>query len=317
MPDNRCGRGRRHRSRLAAGALTIALATTGCSAVSSLAARQAPGGTASSAAANGASGTSLAAPGSAVPPNPAGPPKDPFAGTPADHWADGTAGIVTPKAEPIGGYTKAQVADAYQTTKKLLVAAYLNKQTLLGGPPTAFGDLLVSQQRTWLVQNLNKTGVDKDGYSMSSRAMVMAFKPGDAQLIGDVIKVHGTMSAKTTVRRGQEELDVQVDYLFTYAVEPPRRPTQWMRVVSEAVWTVAFGSWQGASSAFAPWVETTATGGGVSGAECGTSDGYVYPDYPAPVTGDPSASVSPTGTPIDPYKLGQHFSGACQNSTGT
>lgn len=316
MPDNRYGRGRRHRSRLAAGALTIALATTGCSAVSSLAARQAPGGTAGSAAANGASGTSLAAPGSAVPPNPAGPPKDPFAGTPADHWADGTAGIVTPKAEPIGGYTKAQVADAYQTTKKLLVAAYLDKHTLLGGPPAAFEDLLIAPQRTWFVRNLNKIGLDKDGSSLSSREMVMAFAPGDARLIGDVIKVRGTMSAKTAVRQGQEELDVQVDYLFAYAVEPPGRPAQWMRVVPEAVWTVEFGSWQGTSATFAPWVQ--ATGGGVSGAQCSSKDGYQHPAYQVPAITVPNPSGSPSGKPINPYALNGARNGqACQATTGT
>jgi hypothetical protein len=47
--------------------------------------------------------------GTASPANlPGGPPGDPFAGTPADGWADGAAGIVTPPARPTGGFTAAQ-----------------------------------------------------------------------------------------------------------------------------------------------------------------------------------------------------------------
>src|SRR5215472_8289395 len=39
----------------------------------------------------------------------AGASADPFLGTPANGWADGAAGIVAPPAEPVGGFTAAQV----------------------------------------------------------------------------------------------------------------------------------------------------------------------------------------------------------------
>ncbi|HZZ54204.1 MAG TPA: hypothetical protein VFE26_07970, partial [Trebonia sp.] len=65
----------------------------------------------------------------------AGATADPFLGTPANGWADGAAGIVAPPAEPVGGFTPAQVAAAYATTGELVAAASLDRQTLLGGPP--------------------------------------------------------------------------------------------------------------------------------------------------------------------------------------
>ena len=181
MSDLRERRGLGRRSRRAAAVITAAavcLVVTGCAAVTSVvngaASAQAPR-PATSAASAGASGTGLklgnaplasafaSAATSVVPPDPLGPPADPFTGTPADHWADGAAGIVLPAAEPIGPYTKSQVEYAYQTTRAMLVAAELDKQTLLGGAPTAFADVLNGPQRAGFLNGLNKVGVDKQG----------------------------------------------------------------------------------------------------------------------------------------------------------
>lgn len=245
-----------------------------------------------------------------------GPSSDPFAGTPADHWGDGAAGIVLPAAEPVGGYAATQVESAYVMTRKLLAAAFLDRKTLLGEQPTAFADLLTSQQETWFLDGLDKTGVDKQGNEMSTRAVVMAFAPGGTQLIGSEIKVHGTMRAQAATDNGQNVLDIDTDYIFVYPVEPPGRPTAWMRVVAQASWTVSFGAWAEGATSFEPWVDDN--GGDVAGTECGTTDGYQRPDYPAsPATG---AHPSPSGSPIDPYALGHSEGGSssqCRATTGT
>jgi hypothetical protein len=248
-----------------------------------------------------------------VPPNPLGPPADPFTGTPADHWAEGAAGIVPPAAAALGSYTKAQVKYAYKTTSKLLIAANLNKQTLLGGAPTAFADLLIGPQRNEFLSGLNKAGRDKQGYPRSSRTWVMSFQPGSAKLIGTVIKVHGSMYAKA-VRdsNGTDELDVHVDYLFVYPIEPPGQPDKWMRVLDEDQWEVRFADWAGTATTFAPWVDAVST---VSGIDCGTADGYQHPAYRAQVATQPTAS--PSGTAVDPYVMGQSVSGECHPITGT
>jgi hypothetical protein len=248
-----------------------------------------------------------------VPPNPVGPPADPFEGTAANGWANGAAGIVLPEANPIGGFTTAQVEYAYQTTRKLLIAGNLDKTTLLGGQPTAFADLLTNQERATFLSGLNKVGLNKQGYPLSTRSWTTTFAPGDAQLIGSVIKVHGTMHAVAArSSNGGDELDVHLDYLFVYPVEPPHQPASWMRIVAEDQWTVTFADWSGAATTFTPWVET---GGSTSGSRCGTTDGYQHPDYPNQPGAHPS--VPPTGKPINPYALGQSVSGLCDASTGT
>jgi hypothetical protein len=237
----------------------------------------------------------------------------PFSGTPADHWADGTAGIVLPPATALGPYTRAQVQYAYQTTRKLLIAANLDKQTLLGGTPAAFAALLTSRQRAKFLSGLNKAGLDKQGYPLSTRAWVMSFPPGEAQLIGSVIKVRGSMYARAVRNsNGSDELDVHLDYIFVYPVEPPHQPGDAMRVVAEDRWEVQFADWQGTAASFGPWVDG---GGSVSGVDCGTPDGYQHPAYPRQAAAQPTAS--PAGAAVDPYVMGQQESGLCRPTTGT
>src|ERR1700728_4877027 len=97
------------RFRLAGGVLAVAgcLAVTSCSGASSSlggASAQSSTSTGSALDTSAALGAGLGAPGygslSTAAPRPAGPPDDPFAGTPADHWADGAAGIALPAAAP-------------------------------------------------------------------------------------------------------------------------------------------------------------------------------------------------------------------------
>ena len=241
-----------------------------------------------------------------------GPPADPFAGSPAGKWADGAAGIVVPAARPIGQYPASKVGYAYQTTKKLLVAAALDKQTLNGGAPTAFANLLTQDQRTQFVSQLDKIGIDKYGDALSTRSWIMQFAPGTATLIGSAIKVHGTMSAVATKDSGGFPiLQVKIDYLVVYAIEPPKKPADWMRVVSQFYGTVDFGSWRDADTPFEPWWDAAP---GTAGALCGTRDGFDHPDYPNGTSG----SVAPSGAPVNPYSFAAPSgNGGCRATTGT
>jgi hypothetical protein len=226
-----------------------------------------------------------------------GPPADPFLGTPADGWADGAAGIVAPAAWPAGGFTAAQVAAAYATTRKLLIAAGLDRQTLLGGAPAALARLLIPAQRATFLAGLGKQGVAKNGYPLSTRTWVTSFAPGSAELIGTVIKVHGTMSARAVTESGSPVLAVNVDYLFTYAVQSPHDPTDWTRVVIRQHGSVDFARWDDSGApggALEPWDRMVIETGGL---QCGPGGGYVYPDYPT----DRWVDAEQTRTVIDPY----------------
>lgn len=182
-----------------------------------------------------------------------GPPADPFASTPADHWADGVAGITIPAAAPHGPFTASEVAAAYATTRRLLIAQDLDQKTLLGGAPTAFADVLTAQQRAQFIAGLDKIGLDKQGYELSTRTWVASFAPGTTALIGDVIKAHGTMSARSAVDKGSTVLDIDVNYRFVYPVEPPHAPADWMRVVGQVTGYIEFTDWQDPGGPIQPW----------------------------------------------------------------
>ena len=231
-----------------------------------------------------------------------GPPADPFAGTPADGWADGAAGIVTPPARPVGRFTAAQVAAAYATTRKLLIAANLDGQTLLGGPPTAFAKLLTARQRAAFIAGLGKKGVNKGGYPLSTRKWVASFAPGSAELIGNVIKVHGTMSARTVAESGTVVLAVEVNYVFAYAIEPPHDPTDWMRLLDHQYGSINFAAWGDPGGALEPWDRTIISN---AGAQCGTTDGYIHPAYPS----QRSVDARESGPPINPYSTATSIPG--------
>jgi hypothetical protein len=245
----------------------------------------------------------------------ADPPPDPFAGTPANTWADGARGIVVPAAKPVGNFTAAQVEAAYKTTRNLLIAADLNEPTLLGGAPTAFADLLTSEQRAQFLGGLNKKGADKSGYSLSTRMWVMSFAPGSAQLVGSVVKVQGTMSAKSVSDSGTTALAVTVNYVFTYAIEPPGAPTDWMRFLAHQYGSFDFAQWDDPGAPLQPWDQTFI---GHAGIRCGFTDGYQHPDYPSERASGPGGTQS--GPAVNPYSGATDVPGGgavCGRTTGT
>jgi hypothetical protein len=69
--------------------------------------------------------------------------------------------------------------------------------TLAGGAPDAFANLLIPEQRAQFVAGLDRTGVDAQGLTRSTRPWITSFAPGTTQLVGDVIKVHGIMAGST------------------------------------------------------------------------------------------------------------------------
>jgi hypothetical protein len=250
--------------------------------------------------------------GAVSPPAATGPGADPFAGTPADHWANGAAGIIIPAAAPHGRFTASEVAAAYATARKLLIAQNLDPTTLRGGAPTAFEDLLQKEQRQDFIANLAKTGAAKDGSELSSRGEVASFAPGTTTLIGKVIKVYGTMSAQEATDQGSRVLDINVNYRFVYPVEPPRDPAAWMRVVGQVSGVIEFNTFSDPGGALLPWV--TSAYPSEAGKRCDVHDGFIHPEY----TVDAPDKVKPSGTPIDPYSLKiPKFNGACAMTTGT
>jgi hypothetical protein len=236
---------------------------------------------------------------------------DPFAGSQAAPYADGAAGIVLPAAHPVGPYTSTQVASAYATVKNLLVAADLNVPTLYGYQPTAFGSLLISQQRSYFYAHLTKPVRPKKGQPWLTRTWVTSFAPG-TQLVGSIIKVHGAPMTATVVRaNGHPALQIFANYLFVYAVEQQGQPDSGVRVVAHETATVQFAQWYDPGGSLQPWVY--AMGASYANAQCGTTDGFVHPAFTLLGPG----KVRPSGAPINPYNLTPSQFKGCRAITGT
>jgi hypothetical protein len=236
---------------------------------------------------------------------------DPFAGSVAATFANGSAGIVPPYAQPVGPYTSAQVASAYATVKNLLVAANLNVPTLNGSRPTAFGSLLISQQRSWFYEHLTKPVRPKTGQPWLTRTWVTSFAPG-TQLVGSIIKVHGApMTAMVVTVNHHPALQIFANYLFVYAVEQHGQPDSRLRVVGHEFATVQFAQWYDPGGILQPWIYNF--GDSYADAQCGTTDGFVHPAFPLVGPG----KVKPSGPPINPYDLAQPAPKGCQATTGT
>lgn len=238
---------------------------------------------------------------------------DPFAGTPAEGFASGAAGIVLPAAKPVRGYRTDQVRAAYATTRQLLIAANLDWPTLQGGPPDAFSKLLNIRQQAQFLGGLDRAPA-ADGQSRATRSWVVSFAPGSTAFVGSVIKVHGGIAAMTATDKGRPVLRIRFNYLFVYPVQRPGRPQTRVRVVAHLIGHADFARWTDPGGPLQPW--WLAGGPALAGAQCGTTDGYVHPAFPA--TASSRVTPSPTGTPIDPYQLrNQHLTGKCFLTTGT
>jgi hypothetical protein len=237
---------------------------------------------------------------------------DPFAGTPADAYLPGSAGIAIPAARPVGGYSRGQVAAAYEQTRRLLIAANLDRATLRGGIPQAFSRLLAPAERSSFLRGLGRKGVWPDGTPRSTRTWVTSFAPGSTEFVGTVVKVHGILSATTASDTGRRVLRIHFNVLFVYPVQQPGQPDSRLRIVSHVIGNADFAPWGAASGPLQAWWRPG--GGGTAGAQCGTSDGFVHPAFP----GSEPAAVLPSGTPVDPYDLNVSVApGGCQAASGT
>ncbi|GGX67944.1 hypothetical protein GCM10010358_22980 [Streptomyces minutiscleroticus] len=219
----------------------------------------------------------------------------PFAGSPAERYADGADGIVVPGAKPVGAMGEEQVAQALKQTKALLVGANLDRKVLLGGHPKAALDVLDPKQpemlddvRSWL----RHPDEDHDPLLLFSR-----FDPDEVRLVGDVVKTRGRM----TFEAGEDGASVVVhaDYTFVYALAPAdEERTEVTRTIVRRALDVRL---------LDP-AKYTATPGKLAvmryaqdfgNSACDTHDGFLHPQFDSQAAAGPSAV--PTGPTRDPY----------------
>ncbi|MFJ2786020.1 hypothetical protein ACIQCR_11980 [Streptomyces sp. NPDC093249] len=138
---------------------------------------------------------------------------EPFRGSPAERWADGTAGITVPAARATGWMDEAQVEKALRRSLDFLAASNLDPGVLRGGHPAKAIALVNPHQRDvqeFLATSLRTPGKEKDPLRLFSR-----LDPASAQLVGDVVRTRG----RITYEEGERgALRVAADVTYVYPV---------------------------------------------------------------------------------------------------
>lgn len=285
-----------------------------------------PFGTSSGTPSGGASAAALpaeTAPPTAVPSSaaPDTPTLDrPFAGSPAERWADGAAAIVVPKATPVGTFTSAQVAAALKQAKTLLVGANLNPGTLRGERPEGVLALLDPKQPRMLddVNSwLRAPGKKHDPLLLFSR-----FDPAEVRPAGDVVKVRG----RTTFKAGAHaSVAIHMDYTFVYpliqadqaskasgATETSGASTEVARTIVRRVLDLELldpRKYQATPGK----LSITRYDQDLGNTSCDVYDGFLHPQFvSAAPTGAP-----PTGPTTDPYDRSRDIRHSGTETCGT
>ncbi|MFE5941369.1 hypothetical protein [Streptomyces sp. NPDC056480] len=138
---------------------------------------------------------------------------EPFRGSPAVRWADGTAGITVPAARATGWMSKEQVEKALRQTRDFLVATSLDPSVLRGERPTRAIALINPHQKDvqdYLAAAFGTPTEENDPLLLFSR-----FDPSYARPAGDIVKTRGRM----TFREGDRgALQVTTDVTYVYPV---------------------------------------------------------------------------------------------------
>ncbi|MFD1663725.1 hypothetical protein ACFSL4_37595, partial [Streptomyces caeni] len=216
----------------------------------------------------------------------------PFAGSPAARWADGAAGIVLPKATPVGSLTKAQVAQALRQTKALLVGANIDRKTLLGARPDA-ALAVIDPQQPGMIDDV-KSWLRKPDERHDPLLLVSRFDPDEIRLVGDVVKTRGRMTFKAG---DHASVIIHADYTFVYPVAPADKDsTEVTRTIVRRVLDVEMADPR-KIRATPGKLAIVQYADDIGNSACDVYDGYLHPEFDSTEpTGAP-----PTGPTTDPY----------------
>ncbi|MFF8014226.1 hypothetical protein [Streptomyces sp. NPDC007929] len=215
----------------------------------------------------------------------------PFAGSPAERWADGETGIVLPEAKAVGAVSADRVGQALKLTKKLLVGANLDPKTVRGARPEAALSVLDPKQ-PGLLDDLG-TGLRSPSREHDPVTLFSRFDPGKVRPVGDVIKTRGHMTFKKGTQGG---VAVHADYTFVYPVVRADGPTEVTRTIVRRVLDVEL----------ADPARYQVTPGRlllmnydqeIGNSSCFIYDGYLHPEFPS----SGSEGPDPSGPATDPY----------------
>jgi hypothetical protein len=218
--------------------------------------------------------------------------EQPFRGSPAVRWGDGTAGIGLPEARATGWMSKKQVAQALAKTRDFLAASSLDTGVLRGERPKKAIALINPHQPD--VQKFLATAFSSPSRKNDPLLLFSRFEKAKVRLVGDVVKTRG----RITYREGERgALEVSTDVTYVYPVVRAAAGSD--EVVRTIVRREVVMSWDnpakvviepGTFSLVSYKVDTTNGG-------CDTFTGYLTPKFGA----ERATSRPGDGREVDPY----------------
>ncbi|MEU0940691.1 hypothetical protein [Embleya sp. NPDC005971] len=223
--------------------------------------------------------------------------KNPFAGSPALNYADNEAGLSMPQAKAVPGYSAAEVAEALDLTRRLLIAGNLDRDVLAGARPAGFLALLdPSDELVARIDNaITATRWDSGD---NPKAWVTRFDPKDVEPVGSVVKVNGIAGYDVD---GEGMLTVHADFSFVYPVAKTGSgsgASVTRSVVRRVLETKVYR---------APRYRSTPRGrisvakieNDIANSSCTREDAFIRPEFPE--DGIPADAPTKAPATIDPY----------------
>ncbi|MEV8349775.1 hypothetical protein ACFVTT_13530 [Streptomyces niveus] len=215
---------------------------------------------------------------------------EPFKGSPAVEWGDGTAGISVAAPEATGWMSEKQVAEALDQSRDFLVGSSLDPGVLGGERPEKALALMNPHQED--VQDFVGAALDEPSEENDPLLLFSRFAQSEVRLAGDVVKTRGEITFKEG-KRGAVEVTSDVTYVYP-VVRTAGGSDEVARTVARRETVM---SWDDPSKVITEKGTFTllsykvdATNGG-----CDNFTGYFLPEFSADRTGEGS------GPEVDPY----------------
>jgi hypothetical protein len=218
--------------------------------------------------------------------------EQPFKGSPAVRWGDGTAGISLPEPRATGWMTRKQVTRALERTRDFLAESSLEPAVLRGDRPVKAIALINPHQSD--VQDFLRTAFRSPSEENDPLLLFSRFPKAKVRLVGDVVKTRGRITYREGAR-GAVEVTTDVTYVYPVV----RAAAGSDEVARTIVRREVVMSWDdpakvvtdpGTFSLVSYKVDTTNGG-------CGTSTGYLTPAFAS----DRATSRPEDGPEVDPY----------------
>jgi hypothetical protein len=162
----------------------------------------------------------------------------PFDRTPAEEFPEGADGIVLPEAEAVGDFTAEQVAEALEQVRDALIAARLDRSTLIDHDTEPFLSLLIADQQPGL-----REAVDSAEFGAFPTQIAADASPASA-----LPRVQGSFSYEATdAGPDRPLLEVVTRFAWVYAFDATDRGSgsgyRLVVVRDELVWQVRDEPW--------------------------------------------------------------------------